>query len=173
MPCDVLLRSALVPTAGSTADNTPAAAARGGRGGHGGWVGWVRDHRRPLILLAVAVVARVAYWVLATPRYVPISDAGQYYEIARNLASGHGIDMHFPQITVHPTAFRPPLYPGLLALVYWIFGASITAGGVLNLIIGAAAVLLASAWSTASPGLAPASSPGSPSPSTRPCWPTT
>ncbi len=88
----------------------------------------VHDHRRPLILLAVAVVARVAYWVLATPRYVPISDAGQYYEIARNLASGHGFDMHFPQITVHPTAFRPPLYPGLLALVYWIFGASITAG---------------------------------------------
>ncbi len=64
---------------------------------------------RELIALgALAAAARAAYWVLATPGYVPVSDADQYHNLARNLASGHGYAGMFPQLLDHRTAFRPP-----------------------------------------------------------------
>ena len=70
--------------------------------------------RRTALLVLVAVAARVAYWQLAIPHYHPISDAGQYYQLASNVAHGKGLAMYFPALTVHPSAFRPPVYPLLL-----------------------------------------------------------
>lgn len=110
--------------------------------------GWSHDHvahfsKWVLGVLAVALVARLAYWVLATPDYVPISDAGHYFDLARNVAEGKGLVHTFPQLENHPTAFRPPLYPAVLGAVFWVLGPSITAARVVSLVLGLVVVLLA------------------------------
>jgi 4-amino-4-deoxy-L-arabinose transferase-like glycosyltransferase len=101
----------------------------------------VRDHAE-LGVIVVALVARLGYWALVTPRYVPDSDAQQYQEIAHNFATGRGFDMVFPQLALHPTAFRPPLYPLLLSVVDWSTGSSLVAGRALSLVLGLGVVLL-------------------------------
>ncbi len=106
-----------------------------------GRLGWLHDHAE-LGVIALALIVRLGYWVLLTPRYVPRSDAQQYQEIAHNLATGRGFDMVFPQLALHPTAFRPPLYPALLAVVDWATGSSLVAGRALSLLLGLGAVLL-------------------------------
>ena len=70
----------------------------------------------------LGLVVRIAYWIALTPRWRPESDASQYLELARNVAAGDGYSAVFPQLELHATAFRPPLYPLLLALPTWIFG---------------------------------------------------
>ena len=104
-------------------------------------LGWVRDHAEVCVVL-LALVTRLAYWALITPRYVPRSDAQQYQEIAHNLATGRGFDMFFPQLALHPTAFRPPLYPALLAIVDALTGSSLVAGRLLSVALGLGVVAL-------------------------------
>jgi hypothetical protein len=70
----------------------------------------------------VATLVRALHWALITPTWRPASDASQYLEIARNISSGDGFSTVFPGLELHATAFRPPLYPVLLALPTWIFG---------------------------------------------------
>jgi len=95
-------------------------------------------------LVAVALVARVAY--LMSTRGEPLrSDAAHYHELAVNLAAGRGFVHAFPQLAPHPTAFRPPLYPALLAVVYRVTGPSPGVGRVVNLVIGIAVVVAATA----------------------------
>ena len=77
---------------------------------------------RWLRIAVFALVVRLLYWVLLTRAWKPVSDAAQYVAIARNLAHGRGFAESFPQIAVHATAFRPPLYPALLAPVMWFAG---------------------------------------------------
>ena len=79
----------------------------------------------------------------AEPRrhYRPMSDANHYDGIARNIASGRGFTHLFPGLTLHATAFRPPLYPSLLGLVYRLTGSRVGAGMALNLVLGAAAAI--------------------------------
>jgi len=105
---------------------------------------WFIKRRDLLIVLAVALLARVSYWVLVTPSYSPESDAAQYVDLARNIVNGHGYAMTFPQLELHPTAFRPPGYPYLLAAVFKVFGANngIGAGRVLSLVCGLVAIAL-------------------------------
>jgi 4-amino-4-deoxy-L-arabinose transferase-like glycosyltransferase len=98
--------------------------------------------RELLIVLAVALLARVLYWVLVTLRYSPESDAAQYVDLARNIIEGRGYSMMFPQLEVHPTAFRPPGYPYALAAVFKVFGVNVAAGRVLSLVFGVAAIAL-------------------------------
>lgn len=94
------------------------------------------------LAIGVAFVARILYWLLATPRYVPRSDADQYQQLATNIARGRGFSLYFPQLDLHQTAFRPPLYPFALAGWYRVFGNSIVAGRVFSLCAGVAAVAL-------------------------------
>jgi 4-amino-4-deoxy-L-arabinose transferase-like glycosyltransferase len=68
------------------------------------------------------------------------SDAGQYVVIAKNLATGHGFSAVYPQLTTHETAFRPPLYPMLLAAAYWVFGASAGLARGINVALGVGVV---------------------------------
>jgi hypothetical protein len=75
-----------------------------------------------LAVTTLGLLVRIAYWVLLTPRWRPQSDASQYLDIARNVAAGDGFSTVFPQLELHATAFRPPLYPLLLALPTWVFG---------------------------------------------------
>jgi 4-amino-4-deoxy-L-arabinose transferase-like glycosyltransferase len=80
---------------------------------------WPATGRRRWTLglpLVAGLIARVLYWTLATPAWIPSSDSHQYIEIARNVAAGDGFSLIFPELSLHATAFRPPLYPLLLAL---------------------------------------------------------
>ncbi|GAC1318683.1 MAG: hypothetical protein NVSMB12_17630 [Acidimicrobiales bacterium] len=89
----------------------------------------------------MSVVATTLYWTWFQRHYRPLSDANHYDGIARNIAAGRGFTHVFPGIRLHATAFRPPLYPSLLGLVYRLTGARIGAGMALNLALGAAAAV--------------------------------
>jgi 4-amino-4-deoxy-L-arabinose transferase-like glycosyltransferase len=91
---------------------------------------------------ALAAVARILYWALVTPDYVPLTDADHYRELAENLANGVGFEARYPQLYAHPTAFRPPGYPFVLSLAYRVFGDDVVVGRVLNLVIGVGVVAL-------------------------------
>lgn len=94
-------------------------------------------------LFLVALAARLLYWAFVTPDWVPRSDAHQYLEIAGNIAGGEGYASRFPQFEVHASAFRPPLYPALLAPLEWAFGAALWPERLLNALLGAAVAVLA------------------------------
>ncbi len=84
---------------------------------------WGAQWRETLAVGALAVVVRLVY--LWTVRAAPLqSDSGQYHEIATNLAEGRGFVHQFPQFNLHQTAFRPPVFPALLGLIYRITGSS-------------------------------------------------
>jgi hypothetical protein len=100
--------------------------------------------RKSLAFLAVgAVVVRLAYLVAFARDYTPRSDADHYQAIASAFANGDGISAPFPFTYLHPTAFRPPLYPALLGTVYWITGVHVGVGQLLNVALGATVVVLA------------------------------
>ncbi len=95
-------------------------------------------------VVALAVAVRVAV-VLATPHFVPQTDAADYDRLAVSLAQ-HGT---FPSSTFAPgpTAFRPPLFPIALAAVYKVVGVGSTAtrweaGRLLEAGLGAITVVL-------------------------------
>ncbi|MGB9407135.1 MAG: glycosyltransferase family 39 protein [Terracidiphilus sp.] len=86
----------------------------------------------PIIILAAFAIRLVV--VCFTYRDLP--DADKYYEqfgwemgwIARALASGHGFSSPYYPLS-GPTAIESPLYPGLLAVVFKLFGIySLTSG---------------------------------------------
>lgn len=105
---------------------------------------WLMQRRDLLIVLVVALLARLGYWVFITPDYSPDSDAAQYFDLARNIVNGHGYAMTFPQLELHPTAFRPPGYPSALAAVFKVFGVhmGVGAGRALSLVCGLVAIAL-------------------------------
>jgi len=89
------------------------------------------------IPVLVGAVVRVLYWVVVSPAWVPRSDARQYVSIAEALAGGQGFSSTFPGGVAHPTAFRPPLYPILLAVPTRIFGPdALWPGRLLAIVIG-------------------------------------
>ncbi len=89
----------------------------------------------PGLICAVALSLRLGY--LAVTWHHPLtSDASQYDQIARQLIGGHGFSDQYPQLRVHATAFRPPLYPLMLAAAYWVLGASPGVARGLNVAIG-------------------------------------
>lgn len=91
---------------------------------------------------AVALALRLAYLLAFTASERLSSDAVQYSYLATNLAHGRGYVDVYPQLALHPTAFRPPLYPAVLALFYRVFGASPGVGRGLNVVIGVLAVCI-------------------------------
>lgn len=104
------------------------------------------DHLRlrtiALVVGGLAFVLRVLYLALLTGGQPLTSDAAQYNFLAINLANGRGYVDTFPQIVMHQTAFRPPVYPALLSVVYRIFGESVGVGRFVNILIGTAVVVL-------------------------------
>jgi 4-amino-4-deoxy-L-arabinose transferase-like glycosyltransferase len=101
----------------------------------GGW-------QRAGVLSAVAATTRVIYLIGFTEPGRVRSDAAHYHDIATNLAGGNGFASTFPQLSAHATAFRPPLYPGMLAALYRVVGANPVAGKWLNIVLGVLVVLL-------------------------------
>jgi hypothetical protein len=91
--------------------------------------------------MVLAVLARAGYWRFVTPDWVPDSDADQYLRIATALARGQGYSLIYPQLERHPTAFRPPLYPTLVALQMQVTGTdSLWAVRLLSLVLGVVVV---------------------------------
>lgn len=103
-----------------------------------------RVPRRTLALLGGGAVAvRLAYLVAFAREYSPRRDADHYQAIASAFANGDGISARFPFTYLHPTAFRPPLYPAMLGAVYWVTGIHVGVGQLLNVALGATVVVLA------------------------------
>lgn len=98
--------------------------------------------RRALFIGGVAFVVRGVYWAALLHHYHPVSDANQYNQLALNLVNGHGFSDTFPQLMLHPTAWRPPLFPFVLGAVYAVFGPHLFFGQLLNALIGSVAIVL-------------------------------
>lgn len=114
------------------------------------WSGWVAA-RWLVALIIVSLSLHAAYlrWleplnshvptqVLASPASsgsVPVEtsirvmgDARDYYSIALNLLNGRGYSQSRPDQPPEPTAYRPPLFPSLLAMTFWMVGPSFGIG---------------------------------------------
>ena len=103
-----------------------------------------RVPRRTLALLgAGAVGVRLVYLAAFAGDYKPRSDANHYQAIASAFANGDGISARFPFTYQHPTAFRPPVYPALLGAFYWVTGAHVGVGQLVNVALGTTVVVLA------------------------------
>jgi 4-amino-4-deoxy-L-arabinose transferase-like glycosyltransferase len=78
----------------------------------------------PLILFIVALISRV------TTAAILLHSHGQalFYQgnepsyIASHIAAGEGFSSPYENTPIAPTAQQPPLYPALIAAVFWIFG---------------------------------------------------
>lgn len=103
---------------------------------------------RVLLIGGGALVVRLGYWFAFIRHYVPRADAAQYLRIAHNFAIGHGIADYYPQVKIHPTAFRPPLYPALLGGLFKLFGTHLAVAQAANAVLGACVVILASIVAT-------------------------
>jgi len=99
-------------------------------------------------VLVLAVAVRAGYVLVVMRHYHPQSDDMQYVEMAKRFAAGQGIASSFPYGYLHPTAFRPPVYPALLGSWYWLVGASVGAAQVLNVVIGALVVVAGAVLAT-------------------------
>ena len=95
-----------------------------------------------------ALAVRVLYVLLVLDDYTPFSDANDYHSIATHVAAGHGVAHTFPFDFLHPTAWRPPLYPLLLGGVYAVTGPKVGVAEALNVVLGTAVVVMAAivAW---------------------------
>lgn len=105
----------------------------------GSWSGRV-GRWLPVFLGALAV--RLLHWIVIHPNWVPEGDADQYVQLSRNLADGLGFALQFPQFEVHPTAFRPPLYPLLLTPGALLGGDALWPARLLQALVGSTAVVL-------------------------------
>ena len=95
--------------------------------------------------MLLALVIRVAYAGLVLGDYRPASDAHHYHDLASSVAAGDGfaVPFPFPDDEPQPTAFRPPLYPVVLAGAYTLFGSHIGVAQGLNVVLGVGVVVLA------------------------------
>ncbi len=89
-------------------------------------------------IILLAVVLRGAVMAQMSGAF---DDPDNYLPLARSLASGLGFEQHG-----RPTAYRPPLYPLLLASLAWMTGeVSYPAIAILHVILGAGTVWLTKA----------------------------
>lgn len=96
----------------------------------------------PLVLGAIALALRLGYWLGFTAQRRLTSDAYQYNALAANIAHGKGYVDVYPQLALHATAFRPPLYPALLGGIYAAVGVHPGVGRFVNVLLGMGVVVL-------------------------------
>jgi len=89
------------------------------------------------IICLLGIFLRLA-WASIHPVFP--SDSKQYTLLARNLISGHGFSLS-SQVPFHPTDFRPPLYPFVLASLYGTLGESVQNIFYLQAILGGLSTL--------------------------------
>lgn len=94
-----------------------------------------------LALTIVALAARlVCIW--KAPEVASSSDSRLYLTLAKNLVFHHVLSMDRDAGALLPTALRPPLYPTLIAALWWGDAAPVTAVLVVQAGLGAATVAL-------------------------------
>ncbi len=108
--------------------------ARGGCPGRTAMIRFAHSKLAGIVLLAL-VLRGAVLWRTAS---MLDDDVDQYRGIALNLIAGRGYAGPGDNL---PTAFRPPLYPLLLASVFALGGSSFSAG-LVQMLIGAPTVLL-------------------------------
>ncbi|MEQ8820777.1 MAG: glycosyltransferase family 39 protein [Sumerlaeia bacterium] len=108
------------------------------------------DSRRfRIVLLEVAALALLLRLIMVSVSpplpcdcLVPLSDAGDYDHLARTMLS----DFRYSAPSGEPTAFRPPVFPVFLAVLYAFFGAgNLLAVAVVQAFLGALNCALAGA----------------------------
>src|SRR5262245_28979698 len=94
--------------------------------------------RWPLVILLVAFALKLVFVLQSRDALyvkVPIMDAGDYDEMAQQVASGHFLR--------HQAFFMGPLYPYFLGLIYSLFGRDFTLVRIIQAAGGATTVMLA------------------------------
>lgn len=91
------------------------------------------------IATVVALLIRVVYDWVALRGYRPESDAQMYLSLASSWAKHGDLLYSGPFGVVHPTAFRPPLYPILLGAFIGTGGPPLGIAEALNCFLGASA----------------------------------
>lgn len=107
-----------------------------------------------LLIFFVALGVRLAYTVaLGWRDYQLVADAQDYHFIAQGLSDGQGFSRLGWDLAWRPTAFRPPLTPFLISLVYQVSPTNILAARIMMCVIGAlTAVIISVAAVSAFPG---------------------
>jgi 4-amino-4-deoxy-L-arabinose transferase-like glycosyltransferase len=105
-----------------------------------------RTHLAALGLGALAV--RLVYIAAFLRDYATESDADHYHTLALAVSHGDGLVHVFPFMQLHPTAFRPPLYPVLLGALYAVTGRHLLVAELFNAALGAGVVVLTAILAT-------------------------
>lgn len=96
-----------------------------------------------LLVLALALALRLALVATVAGGYQPVNDEHHYDFIASSIAEGDGYGEARIPPAVGPSAFRAPMYPATLAVVYAVFGShSYTAGLAANAFVGTVLVAM-------------------------------
>ncbi len=92
-----------------------------------------------LLLVAAGFAARLVFcgMVVGLDR-TPAGDEVDYHYVAVNLSEGQGYRLENGELT----ARRPPLYPLLLAVLYRVFGASVTLARLFQVLLGTVLIAL-------------------------------
>ena len=99
-----------------------------------------RDRRAPFAIASAALAVRTAVVVATTDWTLGTGDAQDYHRLGVSLATGHGWVGSF--VPGNPTAFRPPLFPLLLAGIYRVVGVNVTAARLTLAALGTVTVVL-------------------------------
>lgn len=94
-------------------------------------------------ILVLALALRSAFVAESRDTYAPLTDASHFDHIATSIAEGKGYGNTVIEPAEGPSAFRAPLYPAVLGMVYAVFGDhNWTWGRLANAFIGTVLVAL-------------------------------
>jgi 4-amino-4-deoxy-L-arabinose transferase-like glycosyltransferase len=99
------------------------------------------SRRDRLVVLAVALVARLAVVVWAAGRIPPAADGTYYHVLAQRIAEGHGYTWLWPDGAVTYAAHYPVGYPAIVAAAYALFGARPVFAMLVNAALGVASAV--------------------------------
>ena len=101
-------------------------------------------HRRDaIIVVAVALAARLAMAHYGSERFPPADDGSFYHTVATRIAGGHGYTWLWPDGAVTYAAHYPVGYPAIIGAGYALFGARAGVAMFVNALIGGLAALAA------------------------------
>ena len=78
----------------------------------------LKEYSPVIIIFCFALLIRIIYNVTVARDYTPIFDAALYNNIARNIVDEHCFCIY----SYHPTVSRPPLWPFIIAIIYFFVG---------------------------------------------------
>lgn len=96
--------------------------------------------RDAMLMAAAALLLRIALVVWAAPRFPPAGDGQYYHIVAGRIAQGLGYTWLWPDGAVTYAAHYPIGYPGILGVLYALFGKSPIGPMLLNALAGASIV---------------------------------